>query len=80
MPTLADELADIKALNTRNGPRCGIATLMETCEPSMRETLMLALDDPTIQHKAIGRWLALKGIDLSHWTIAYHRRGDCACG
>jgi hypothetical protein len=80
MSQVADDLADIRAFNARRGPRCSVAILMESLEPTISDKLTRALDDPTCQTKAIARWLGGQGFDLSHWQLQYHRRGDCACG
>ena len=80
MPQVADDLADIRALNARRGPRCSIAALIESMDLPLADKLTRALDDPTIQSKALARWLVQQGFDVSHWQLQYHRRGDCACG
>jgi hypothetical protein len=43
------------------------------------ETLQAGLADPAITAKALTAWLAKRGFSISFWTIARHRRGECAC-
>lgn len=80
MAQVADDLADIRAFNGRRGPQCSVAILIGTAETAIADKLLRALDDPTIQNKAISRWLSSLGYDVSHWQLQYHRRGDCSCG
>lgn len=81
MPTLADELSDIRTFNGTQGPRCGTGILLAKVDEPLRDSLVAAFDDPTLQSKAIGRWLrARHDITLSPDSIQRHRRGDCNCG
>jgi hypothetical protein len=43
------------------------------------ETLHKGLADPAITAKALTAWLEKRGFTVSFWTIARHRRGECAC-
>lgn len=76
---MTDDLADIRAYNGRRGPQCSVGIIV-LAQSAIADKLTRALDDPTIQSKAIARWLQAQGIDISHWQLQYHRRGDCSCG
>jgi hypothetical protein len=43
------------------------------------ETMHKGLADPAITGKALSTWLEKRGFTISIWTIARHRRGECAC-
>jgi len=43
------------------------------------EALHAGLADPAITNKALSTWLEKRGFTVSFWTIARHRRGECAC-
>lgn len=80
MAEVADDLSDIRAYNSRRGPRCSVAVLMNSAPPLIADKVQRALEDPSLQTKAISRWLNDQGYEMSHWQMQYHRRGDCSCG
>jgi hypothetical protein len=43
------------------------------------EAMHAGLADPAITNKALSTWLEKRGFAVSFWTIARHRRGECAC-
>lgn len=76
---VADDLADIRSLNSRRGPRCQTAVIFSAMDPKMLETVGRALQDPAIERRAIHRWLVAKGIPLSWYSFEHHTSGDCRC-
>jgi len=76
---MTDALDAIRAHNTTSGGTCEAGMFLRQ-NPDLAETVEKAMDDPTIQGKAISRWLAREhNIKLGHYTINRHRRGDCGC-
>ena len=76
---MADALADIKAFNRVRGPGCETGIFLEQ-HPDLAAIVTEALDDPTIQTKAVSRWLAdTHHIKLGYWSLGRHARGDCSC-
>jgi hypothetical protein len=47
--------------------------------PPMRTAVAEAVKDPTIGSKAIAQFLQKRGINVPAYSVARHRRGDCAC-
>lgn len=72
------DLSEFKGLARERGPRC---TLENPALPKADlEKLKAALADQTITSEAISRWLEPRGIVVSAFPVARHRRGDCRCG
>jgi len=69
-----------KVQRGRQGPKCGVGTMLTTVAPSYREDVQTALDDVTIYSTVIAEILAQDGVDLSYESIQRHRRGRCMCG
>jgi hypothetical protein len=73
-----DGLEELRALSKpRKGPPCGM--MGAHLEGKDLLTLYAGLADPTITAKALSTWLEKRGFSVSFWTIARHRRGECAC-
>lgn len=73
-----NSLDELRALSRpRKGPPCGMAAVH--LQGDDWETLQVGLADPAITAKALMAWLAKRGFTVSFWTIARHRRGECAC-
>lgn len=69
----------IRALNQSQGPRCKTGIFLEM-HPDLADTVNEALEDPTIQARAISRWLkAAHNVELGYDSLRRHRRGDCNC-
>lgn len=72
------ELEELRALSRpRKGPRCGLFGLKLSAADAA--TLKAAVDDPGISSKVLAGWLGKRGIVVTFWTVARHRRHDCAC-
>jgi hypothetical protein len=74
-----DHLAEMRALNAarRNGPKCGMELI--GAPEDIRTAVAEAQKDPTIGSKAIAQFLQKRGINVPAYSVARHRRGDCAC-
>lgn len=78
VPAMGSELEELRALSKpRKGPPCGFTAI--ALEGAANQALLDGLNDPAITAKAISAFLAKRGITVSFWTIARHRRGECAC-
>jgi hypothetical protein len=82
---VADDLADIRALNARRGPRCQADIVISMLGDEDKDRLRRALDAPDIEAKAIYRWLTLApptglGLSLSFYSFEHHTSGGCRCG
>lgn len=76
---MTSALDAIRALNQKQGPRCGTGIFLEQ-HPDLADTIEQAMEDPTIQAKSITRWLKdTHNIVLGYDSIRRHRRGDCGC-
>lgn len=76
---MSETLDAIRAFNGQQGPRCSVGVFLEQ-HPALAETVSAALDDPTIQTRAVCKWLR----ETHHIVIGYdalrrHNRGDCNC-
>lgn len=65
------------ASKPRKGPPCKFTQVKLSAEDG--KAIKAGLDDQAITNKAIASFLQKRGIDISHWTVARHRRGECAC-
>jgi len=76
---MTSPLDAIRACNTKPGGRCDTGVFLEQ-HPALADVVNEAMADPTIQTKAISKWLHLEhGIELGTWSLSRHRRGDCLC-
>lgn len=81
MAEVADDLSHIRAYNTQKGPRCTTGLLFSGMDPDLLDTVKRAIADPTIENKAIVRWLETeKAISISFYAFQRHARGECRCG
>lgn len=70
----------------RTGTVCGVVAARATLDDDDRADLDAALVtmDPggiyRYSANRISEAVARRGVDLSEWTIARHRRGGCICG
>ena len=81
MAEVADDLSSIRAYNRQRGPRCTTGILFSALDPAILDTVNRAIADPTIENKAIVRWLdSEKGIHVSPDSFQRHARGECRCG
>jgi hypothetical protein len=80
---LAMSLADAAELvpQSRKGPDCSVATLLDQLEDDDRDNLLswLALKPAFMAHSRISRILRTAGYTISAGTIGRHRKGECAC-
>jgi len=75
---MANPFEELQALSKpRKGPPCRMATV--SLEGDAQQALLDGLNDPAITAKAISAFLANRGVTVTFWTIARHRRGECAC-
>jgi hypothetical protein len=75
---MGGELEELRALSKpRKGPPCGFSAV--GLDGAANQALLSGLNDPAITAKAISAFLAKRGIAVSFWTIARHRRAECAC-
>lgn len=73
-----DGLEELRALSKpRKGPPCGMASIHLQGDDLL--ALHAGLADPAITNKALSTWLEKRGFTVSFWTIARHRRRECAC-
>ena len=73
-----DHLAEMRALSAiKKGPRCGMELIGVAVD--IRTAVAEAEKDPTIGSKAIAQFLQKRGINVPQYSVARHRRGDCAC-
>jgi hypothetical protein len=79
MVEVADDLASIRALNSFQGPTCGGGVAFAGLDPGVLDKLERALADPTIQRRAVWRWLKNQGVGLSWSQFEYHVKGGCRC-
>jgi len=76
MPSALDA---IRAHNKTQGPRCTTGIFLEL-HPDLADTVNEALEDPTIQKRAICEWLKVEhDIVLGYDSLRRHARGDCGC-
>lgn len=80
MAEVADDLADIRAHNAKPGPSCSTGIALSAMDPATRDKVFRAVADPTVENKAIVRWLATLGIDIPYESFKRHIRGECRCG
>jgi hypothetical protein len=77
----ADTLEDIRAFNQHHGPRCTTGIALNAMDPRVRDKVLRATQDPTIENKAIVRWLQdAHDIDMSVSSFQRHANGECRCG
>jgi hypothetical protein len=69
-----------KAQRGRQGPNCGVGSMLATLQPAYRSDVQAAMDDPSIYSTVISEILAQDGIDIAYERIQRHRRGRCMCG
>lgn len=78
--SLAAEVAELVAAD-RHGPRCGVALLLDTLDPTDATELQQILTDPRgPSGSLIARALANRGYPVKAPTLQRHRRGLCGCG
>lgn len=68
------------AVETRKGPKCTIALLIEDLDPETAEGLKQVLGDKRVSHTIISRVLRSRGHFVGDSTIGRHRLGKCKCG
>jgi len=78
---LADKLNSIK--RTEPGLPCGVARVLAAVEGEDKEALELVFqtrsEAGTISNRQIHEILLSEGYDISHSSIALHRRKQCRC-
>jgi hypothetical protein len=74
-------LDDVQKETYRHGGQCSVGHALAAMPPNLRaETIeVLALPLEQAQHAAIVRALKKRDVTLSAFSVARHRRGDCAC-
>lgn len=75
----ADGLDDIRSHNSHRGPSCKTGPVIESLDGPQRDKLERALRDPTIERKAVWRWLRAQGIEVSWYSFEHHAMGNCLC-
>lgn len=58
---------------------CKIRTIAEELEPSDKDILIAAVNNPRWKFKTLSNELAKRGIVIVDTTIAKHRRKQCSC-
>lgn len=74
--SLADRLS--KPAPRTPHPRCGIAVLLDALTDDDKAAVQTALDGDWTSG-AIATELQAEGHQVSHQTVARHRRGECSC-
>lgn len=73
--------SEVRGAETRRGPRCRIAVLLDTLSETDRAEVQAALGDRSVGHPVIVAALRKRlGDDApSLWSVGNHRRGNCGC-
>lgn len=76
---------DVKAEQKQGGPKCTVCTLLERIGPEAAAQVGAALRNPDLTNSGIRRALGRRlDNDAYHiptpWSLARHRRGECAGG
>jgi hypothetical protein len=72
-----DELAEFRSLTGSGRSQCWYSVM--NIPAKERELLDKAMSDLTISARAISLWLAARGYEVKHQSIARHIRKDCRC-
>ena len=72
-------LEEFHQLEARKGPECWHASIAKKIDAKECASLEEALAHPTLQTKAIWRWMQNRGITIAPTSIARHRRKECGC-
>lgn len=75
-----DDLDEIRAHNAVRGPVCAMCTFLRIGDPAVVDKVQRALDDPTIQRKAVWRWMDDKGLSVPMSSLERHAKGECVRG
>lgn len=62
----------------RKGPQCDVCRALDELPESESEALLALLKDPGWQYTLLSDALREQGVDLPHFSLSRHARGQCA--
>ena len=73
------EAIDLSEFYDKEYKPCAIGRILERLSPEERPTLQAALDERSISHFSIVRWIKKRGLETTDTTLATHRNARCRC-
>lgn len=74
-------ISDIKKPGkTKHGPTCGVCQALEDLPPKESAALLRLLKDKNWRYTELAERLRAENIDLKHFQIGNHVRGNCDSG